>query len=204
MTRARKSSSEPGRAHATTGRTLRWFIFLRAINVGGRRVTMDRLRAIFEELGFQATETFIASGNVVLESGAQDDAAGFAAALERRIEAHLRDRLSYDVDTFVRTRAELAAIAAARPFGPEPGGPVYVGFLGAAPAAAARDALLALGNPIDDFRVEGREVYWLARNGMGQSTFSGARLERTLGLPTTMRNLNTIERLLMKYPELQS
>ena len=38
---------------------------LRGINVGGRNVKMDRLREIFESLGFSNVETFIASGNVI-------------------------------------------------------------------------------------------------------------------------------------------
>jgi uncharacterized protein (DUF1697 family) len=39
--------------------------FLRAINVGGHIVKMERLRMIFESLGLKEVETFIASGNVV-------------------------------------------------------------------------------------------------------------------------------------------
>ena len=45
----------------------RYITFLRAINVGGHTVKMDRLREIFESLGFANVETFIASGNVVFE-----------------------------------------------------------------------------------------------------------------------------------------
>ena len=42
--------------------------FLRAINVGHRRVGMDRLRKPFEALGFGDVTTFIASGNVVFST----------------------------------------------------------------------------------------------------------------------------------------
>lgn len=178
----------------SSARSRRWFAFLRAINVGGRTVRMDRLRRLFEEQGFASVETFIASGNVVFEAGGTAP-----ATLEKRIGRSLREALGYDVETFLRSRAELAAIADATPFGREPGGTVYIGFLRAEPAAAARDALMAFGNEVDEFRVIGREVYWLAGKGMGGTTFSGARLERTLGMPTTLRNTNTIERLLRKY-----
>src|SRR5574341_496448 len=40
----------------------RYIAFLRAINVGGHTVTMDRLRQLFEAMGFGGVETFIASG----------------------------------------------------------------------------------------------------------------------------------------------
>lgn len=172
----------------------RWFAFLRAINVGGRTVKMERLAALFRELGLEDVETFIASGNVVFRSREKD-----AAKLERGLEAHLREGLGYDVATFLRTRAELAAIAGRHPFGEDPGGTVYVGFLERAPDAAAARTLSALGNGVDEFDVVGREVYWLARKGLGRSTFSGARLERTLGMATTLRNLNTVTRLLARH-----
>ena len=56
---------------------------LRAINVGGHTVRMDRLRAIFESLRFRDVETVIASGNIVFETAARDP-----ATLERK--PHLR------------------------------------------------------------------------------------------------------------------
>ena len=43
----------------------KYVALLRAINVGGHTVKMDRLRRLFEELGFKNVETFIASGNVI-------------------------------------------------------------------------------------------------------------------------------------------
>ena len=75
---------------------VRYVAFLRAVNVGGRRVSMDRLRAVFEELGFEAVSTYIASGNVVFE------ASGRAADLERAIEEKLADALGFEVTTFLR------------------------------------------------------------------------------------------------------
>ncbi|HLA07538.1 MAG TPA: DUF1697 domain-containing protein [Anaerolineales bacterium] len=46
----------------------KYVAFLRAINVGGHPITMDRLCEFFEELGFSNVETFIASGNVIFET----------------------------------------------------------------------------------------------------------------------------------------
>ena len=76
-----------------------YIAFLRAINVGGRTVKMDRLRGLFEHLGYADVETFIASGNVIFQSPAED-----TRALEQQIEAHLAASLGYEVATFVRTR----------------------------------------------------------------------------------------------------
>src|SRR5258707_9368831 len=85
----------------------RYVAFLGAINVGGHTVKMADLRRSFEAMGLTSVETFIASGNVGFEAATSDN-----AALERRIEAGLQADLGYRVDTFVRSSAEVAAIAA--------------------------------------------------------------------------------------------
>ena len=51
---------------------LQYIAFLRGINVGGHRVKMDRLRAIFAELGLKDVSTFIASGNVLFSTESDD------------------------------------------------------------------------------------------------------------------------------------
>ena len=90
---------------------LRYVAFLRAINVGGHTVKMDALRRHFAALGFADVETFIASGNVVFDTTAKN-----THALEKKIEQHLFAVLGYEVATFIRTDAELAAIAQYQPF----------------------------------------------------------------------------------------
>lgn len=85
--------------------------FLRGMNLGGRRITNDDLRAHFEALGFTGVGVFRASGNVFFDD--PGDGAG------ERVERGLQERLGYPVPTFVRTRDELAAIAAHRPFSDE-------------------------------------------------------------------------------------
>lgn len=168
--------------------------FLRAINVGGRTVRMETLRGVFEKAGLQGVETVIASGNVLFDAARAD------AALERKLEGALQRALGYEVATFVRSAAEMSRIAGARPFAGagDIGGTVYVAFLRAAPGAAARRALLQLAGPVDDFRVVRREVYWLCRTRSSESKFSGALLEKTLGLPATLRNTTTVLRIAEK------
>src|SRR5687768_4657369 len=111
----------------------RYIAFLRAINVGGHTVKMDRLRQLFEELGFANVETFIASGNVIFETRSTK-----MPALEKKIERHLHAALGYEVTTFIRTPAELTAVAALQPFAPgdlaAPDHTAYVIFLAAAPS----------------------------------------------------------------------
>ena len=178
--------------------------FLRAINVGGHVVTMAALRGHFAKLGFEQVETFINSGNVIFTTTAKND-----AALERKIEAHLEKALGYEVKTFVRSEAELAAIARYQPFDAAriaAAPTLCVGFLAAPLDAAAdpsfvraRKLLMTLRTEIDDFHVHGREMYWLCTRKQSESKFSNARFERVLKLSATFRNINTLARLAEKY-----
>jgi uncharacterized protein (DUF1697 family) len=174
--------------------------FLRAINVGGHVVTMARLRELLGTLALGDVETFIASGNVVFTTGARDSGVRATAALERRIARCLHEALGYEVATFVRSAAEVAALATLAPFaGVGEGDALHVGFLHAPPDAAARDRLLAFGDERNTFAVPGREVWWWSRGRISDSGIDGGRLERALGAPMTMRNVNTLRRLAAKY-----
>ncbi|MEV7781764.1 DUF1697 domain-containing protein [Kitasatospora sp. NPDC088351] len=91
--------------------TTTYIAFLRAINVGGRTVTMERLRALFAELGLGGVRSYIQSGNVFFSTDEPD-----RAALTRRIEEHLADALGYPVPVLLRTVEEVAALLDAEPF----------------------------------------------------------------------------------------
>src|SRR5215207_6036774 len=140
----------------------RYVAFLRAINVGGHLVKMDRLRQIFEALPIRNVSTFIASGNVLFESAAA------AVHLESSIELQLRTHLGYPAATFIRTIPELQKIAAHNPFAGEDG-TLYVAFLKARPPTGAVRTLTALSNEVDRFHVNGREAYWLGKAGFSGS-----------------------------------
>jgi uncharacterized protein (DUF1697 family) len=171
--------------------------FLRAINVGGHTVTMETLRQEFEALGLKDVETFIASGNVVFTAPS-----GKVAALERKIEKHLHRSLGYEVRTFVRTEAEVAAIAGYKPFADDQlrsALSLNVAFLGEALGPEAVRLLMVMRTSIDDFHVNGREMYWLCRRKQSESSFSNARFEKALGGRATFRGVKTIVKLAAKY-----
>ncbi|HEX8651850.1 MAG TPA: DUF1697 domain-containing protein [Pyrinomonadaceae bacterium] len=175
----------------------RFIAFLRAINVGGHTVKMDRLRQLFESLGFTKVETFIASGNVVFEARSAN-----AQNLERKIEKRLLEALGYEVATFIRTDAELAAIASYVPFRQsELDGAVAlnIGFLAYPLDDQSKQKLMTLRTDIDDFHVHEREIYWLCRRKQSDSTISNNVLQKALGRPSTFRGVNTIRKMAAKY-----
>ena len=175
----------------------KYVALLRAINVGGHTVKMDHLRRLFEAIGFANVETFIASGNVIFESKS-----GNPKALERKIEKHLSETLGYEVATFVRATSELEIVSAYKPFSDAELNKhaLYIGFVADRLGDQAKQKLLSYCTEIDDLHVQGREVYWLCRTKkMSDSKFSGALLEKILGMQATFRNSTTVRKIAAKY-----
>jgi len=177
-----------------------YIAFLRGINLGKRRIKMDDLRARFEDLKFRNVSTFIASGNVLFESNASD-----SMTLERQIERHLEKSLGYTVDTFVRTRAEVARAIAAEPFSAAEmaaaENTIHVHFLKTPLAAEAAQRLGSIRTAVDAFHVNGREFYWLCRIRTPESKVWALPEMRALKLPTaTARNLKMLRRLADEFP----
>lgn len=160
---------------------------------------MDYLRALFEALGFSNVETFIASGNVIFDSRSTS-----TKALEKKIEACLKETLGYRVAAFIRSTSELAAIAHYQPFKAADlkaeGNALYIAFVAGEPSVEAKQKLLSFATEVDHLHVSGREVYWLCRRNISESAFSGALLEKTLGMQATLRNSTTVKKIGSKYP----
>jgi uncharacterized protein (DUF1697 family) len=180
----------------------RYITFLRAINVGGHMVKMEALRQLFESFGFSDVETFIASGNVIFRTAARE-----ADALETEIAAGLQNALGYEVATFIRNEAELAQIAAyqAFPISEVEAATAYnIAFLRGPLDDKAIQKLMALRTDIDNFAAHACEVYWLCQKKQSESTFSNAVLEKTLGVKSTLRGVNTVRKLAARIGLLSS
>ena len=171
--------------------------FLRAVNVGGRIVKMDALRTAFAGMGFTNTQTVIASGNVLFDSAQRS-----GPRIEQAIEKGLKDALGFTVTTFVRSAAELVELAE-HPLvsgkSLEEGQTLFVAFVREKPGSETAKKLTALRTAAEDFRVHGPHVLWLLRGRFSDSALSGPALERTLGVPTTVRNATTVRKMADKF-----
>lgn len=171
---------------------MRYVAFLRAINVGGHTVTMAELRKLFEEMGLGSVETFIASGNVIFESGKKP------GMLEEMISSGLRKSLGYAVPAFLRTLPELEAVKAAEPFAASAMASAValnVAFTGSVLTPEQCAKLGAFDSGVDQFAAAGREIFWICRVKQSGSRFSSAAMERSLGISVTWRGMNTVRRL---------
>ena len=175
----------------------RYVAFLRGMNLGGRRIKNEELRAEFETLGFADVATFRASGNVIFAAKKQAE-----KALTKTIEEGLGAALGYEEPTFLRGAAEVAEIAAREPFDPKrvaaSKGKLQVSLLLKKPTAAARRKVLALASDEDLLAIEGREVYWLPSGGLLESDLDLKAIEAAVGLDTR-RTLGTIEQIASRH-----
>jgi uncharacterized protein (DUF1697 family) len=92
---------------------MRYVALLRGINVGGRTLLkMAELKACVEALGLEEVSTYIASGNLLFESGATK-----APRLETLIEEAIEKRFRLPVKVVVLDRAAYSRIVNAIPKG---------------------------------------------------------------------------------------
>jgi uncharacterized protein (DUF1697 family) len=90
---------------------VRYVALLRGINVGGKTlIKMADLRACIEELELESVSTYIASGNVLFETGRRD-----AVKLETEIEGAIERRFGLPVKVVVLDRTGFSRIVKAIP-----------------------------------------------------------------------------------------
>jgi uncharacterized protein (DUF1697 family) len=175
----------------------RYAILLRGINVGGKnRLPMAGLKHCLETLGFLEVSTYIASGNIILES---DKPPGQIRAL---IEEALPKKFELDselVKVLVLSHEQLQAVVDRKPagFGEQPekyhSDVIFLMGLGATQAMAVFDPR------------EGVDQVWLGDGVIYSQRLSAertrSRLNKVMGTPAyksmTIRNWNTVTKLLV-------
>lgn len=157
---------------------------LRAVNLGPyNKLPMAELKAMADALGLLRARTYIASGNLLFDSSADE------ATVKAMLEARLAAYAGKPVPVMIRTAAEMAAIRNANPFPAAPGNRVVAILLDAAPPADA----LAHARHVDgeQMALGGREIFVrYTDTGMAASklVIPAARLG-------TGRNMNTVAKL---------
>jgi uncharacterized protein (DUF1697 family) len=91
---------------------MRWVAFLRAVNVGGRQVSMPLVRSLLTDEGFDDVGTYIASGNVFVTTRARMQ----RTELESNIEQILARQFDFAVPTMARTLDELDEVLSSSGF----------------------------------------------------------------------------------------
>lgn len=166
----------------------RWAGLLRAVNVGGRTLTMAALKKSATDAGFTEVSTLLASGNVVFT------AAGSRASVRTTIERAIADDAGFSVDVLLRSKTQLQKLLNANPFADGEGSHVLIGFLdGPAPAHLAEKlARVAVNERIE---VSGTEVWIDFVDGIGRSKLAAQLPALCKPRIVTGRNVNTVTKI---------
>ncbi|MEA2676067.1 MAG: hypothetical protein QOJ81_208 [Chloroflexota bacterium] len=173
-----------------------YVVLLRGVNVGGKNViSMAALRTALEALGFENVASYIASGNLILDSTKS------AAATQAAVEGLLADKFKVSRESaraLVLTQRDLEAVVKKRPkgFGDEPGKYHSDAVFLIDVKAAAAMKVFSPREGVDTIWPGSRVVY--SQRISAQRTKS--RLNRIVGTPEykqmTIRSWNTTVKLL--------
>ncbi|HEY0964798.1 MAG TPA: DUF1697 domain-containing protein, partial [Candidatus Paceibacterota bacterium] len=90
---------------------MRYVALLRGIAPMNPNMRGEKLREVFETLGFKNVSTVIASGNVVFDSSSKS-----LSALEKKVEGALPQLLGFKSTTIIRSQSDLETLVKRDPF----------------------------------------------------------------------------------------
>ena len=165
-----------------------YIVLLRGINVSGKnKLPMAELREILNELGFQSVQTYIQSGNIVLESTETKE------KICKKIRIGIHEKYGYDVPVLARTPKEWEKAIKAYPFSIENEKIVAFTFLD----KVSREVKIEVkGIKEDQYKIDRDVVYLYCPSGFGKTKLTNNVLEKKLDAIATTRNYKTTIKLL--------
>jgi uncharacterized protein (DUF1697 family) len=173
-----------------------WIAFLRAVNVGGRKVEMARLRELLGGMGLRRARTYIASGNAFFDADLGTPRQ--REELTEEIQARLREEFGFEVPTILRSVPEVEAALTAAPFDQveiTPDVRLSIAFLSAPLTGLA----LPLRSPKGDWELldatdgEAFLVSWRQNGRVGSDPI--AAIEKAFGVRATGRFFHTTAKI---------
>lgn len=173
---------------------------LRGINVSGHNmIKMDVLKSLLENMGFQNVRTYIQSGNVFIDSEEEHGASmGFA------IKQELFKQLSLDVPIVVVSKQDIEQCFSANPYLKEKEvdeKKLYVAFLSKEFQPSAINELKISQFKPDEASIDKNRIFIKYAIGAGKTRLDQKYIEKKLNVIATIRNWNTVSKLLEMYNE---
>jgi uncharacterized protein (DUF1697 family) len=172
----------------------KYVALLRGIGPMNPNMRNDKLRGVFEELGFKDVRTVISSGNVVFSSPTTD-----TDKLEDIIEGAWPKKLGFNSTTIIRSEEQLQQLIDSRPFKElthTPQTNLTVTFLKRPPKAKPDIRTLSEGRGYELTAIRGHEVCSIVDITSAKTPDLMARLEKEFGKEITTRTWKTVERII--------
>ncbi|MEU6410509.1 DUF1697 domain-containing protein [Microbispora sp. NPDC046933] len=169
---------------------MRYVALLRGINVNpATTLAMADLRALLERLGYGNVRTHLRSGNALFT--ADGNAESVAVAIERG----LREECGLSVAVIVRTAEQLRGVVERNPLEVRDPARFAVVFLARPPDREGLASIDPAAYAPEEMRIGEREVYVYFPDGLRRPKLPPLMERHSTG-PATMRNWNTVTRLL--------
>lgn len=176
----------------------RHLALLRGINVSGHNmIKMEDLKALLERMGFTNVQTYIQSGNVFVDS---EEAHG--ATVGFRIKQEIFKEWGYDVPVIVIGKEDLEACLEKNPYLKEKDSDtkkLYFAFISKELSENSIHELKMSQVKPDEAIIDKNRIYVKYSVGAGKTRFDQKYIEKKLNVTATMRNLNTVTKLLEIY-----
>jgi len=167
---------------------------LRGVNVGGNnKLPMKALVALCEAQGCKDVQTYIQSGNVVFRAGAK-----IAGAFSEGLKAKIKEEFGFQTTVIVRSAGGLKAAAENNPyFTPKAETRfLHVMFLADEPNLTDVVKLNPVCEGEEAFSLRGKEIFLYLPNGVGRSKMASYGFDKILRTVGSMRNWQTVQRLI--------
>lgn len=169
-----------------------YVILLRGVMPTGKnKVPMAQLRQVLSDDGFEDVRTWIQSGNVVLRTDLSSN------ELEKKVHHLIKTHIGPDLPVIVRTGNQLQKVLDENPFpdGHDISRIFFVSFKKPPPGEKVEELLAQNFSP-EELVITGSAAYMYIPGAYGRGKLSNNFLEKKLDTPATMRNFNTLTKLI--------
>ena len=173
---------------------------LRGINVSGHNmIKMDALKTALEAIEFTNVETYIQSGNVFVET---QEESGFGVGF--KIKQEIFKTFGYEVPVIVIGKNDLELCFKNNPFLKQKDFDIkklYVAFVSKELSSSAINELKISQFKPDEAVIDGNRIFIKYDIGAGKTRLDQKYIEKKLNVTATIRNWNTVTKLLEMYEE---
>lgn len=169
----------------------RFIVLLRGVTPTGKnRVPMAQLRDALAEGGFANVQTWIQSGNVLLDTELS------ATETAEKVHAIVRENIGADLKIIVKTPAEIKSVLAQNPFGETFDiSRVFFTLFNTTPDEELVSALQSQDFGDEKCVIAPHAVYLYIPGSAARSKLSNNFIERKLKIDATTRNFNTLTKM---------
>lgn len=171
-----------------------YILLLRGINVSGqKKIIMTDLKQLLDQLNFENVQTYIQSGNVVLNASEEN-----SRLLENKVSAAIIKKYGFEVPVLMIKTSDFNEIVQKSPFEDydEMGKKnAYFVLLQKRPEADLVKSLVEEKYPNEQFMITDNCIYLTCQKGYGNAKCNNNFFERKLKVQATTRNYKTMIKL---------